>query len=635
MAGGVIYLDIDDEITSAAARIRSVEGSRVAVVLPGGSRVATSRINFRLLARDAMTNGKRLSVVAGDAATRALAASAGLPIFATVGEYESSLEDGGEDAAGGSTAGVAAAAAAGAGAGGAAGIGDDRGFGDDLGLLDSDTVATPVPSARTRGRRPRGDAAVGDATRGAAAAAGAAGLGAAAAGAATAATTSTVGTGAIPATAVPDAVEPRRAGRTPAAIPAARVVADTPAADAQRPRTPPPGPGARLARPAIGRTPVLMGLAVLALALIVGGAGAFLFLPTATAVVTPRQQSIGPVSVRITASTDATQPDAENLVVPARLIPVPVEAADNFPATGKRVEAANAKGAVRFDNLDPTSSNSIPKGSIVSTSSGVRFQTDSKVNIKRAQLVGLQIVPSHATVNVTAVDPGPDGNVEPNTITTVPRGEEPFFLKVNNPDATTGGTRTEFKRIKQEDVDKATAALTASLAAAFDAQLADPNLTGDASTVFPETKVLGAPVYSVDLATLVGQEVDAFDLSATASGTVVAVDTAPVQTVAEARIASSVDPGFALIDGSGQFEPAPAEIVAGIITFPAVVTAREVLVLDTAAIKAEIMGKPIDQARQILGTYGESQLTVWPDWVGTVPTLDSRVEVTTSEAASP
>ncbi len=631
MAGGVIYLDIDDEITSAAARIRSIEGSRVAVVLPGGSRVATSRINFRLLARDAMTNGKRLSVVAGDAATRALAASAGLPIFSTVGEYESSLEDGGADAAGGSVAGVAEAAAV-TGAGGAAGISEDGGIADDAGLLDSDTVATPAPSARTRGRRPRGDAVVADATRGAATAAGAAGLGAAAMGAATSAT---AGSATIPATGAPDAVEPRRAGRTPAAVPAARVVADTPAAVAERPRTPPPEPAARVARPAIGRTPVLMGLAVLALALIVGGAGAFLFLPTATALVTPRQASIGPVPLRITASTDATQPDADNLVVPARLITVPVEAADSFPATGKRVEQANATGAVRFDNLDPTSSNTIPKGSIVSTSSGVRFRTDSTVSVKRAKLVGFTIVPSQATVDVTAVDAGPAGNVEPNTIQTVPRGEEPILLRVTNPDATTGGSRTEFKRIKREDVDKAIAALTASLAAAFDAQLADPNLPGDASTVFPETKVLGAPVYSVDPATLVGQEVEAFDLAATASGTVVAVDTAPVQTVAEARITSSVDAGYALIDGSSTYEPAPAEIVEGTITFPAVVTAREVLVLDTAAIKAEIMGKPLDQARQILATYGEAELTVWPEWVGTVPTLDSRVEVTTTDGATP
>ena len=55
MANGILYLDVDDEITSAAARVREVPSGRVAVVLPYGSRVATSRINFRLLARDAMT----------------------------------------------------------------------------------------------------------------------------------------------------------------------------------------------------------------------------------------------------------------------------------------------------------------------------------------------------------------------------------------------------------------------------------------------------------------------------------------------------------------------------------------------------------------------------------------------------
>src|SRR3990172_9065690 len=91
MAGGIVYLDIDDEITSAASRVREVAGRRVALVLPYGSRVATSRINFRLLSRDALISEKQLAVVAGDSATRALAASAGLPVFASVSEYESSL----------------------------------------------------------------------------------------------------------------------------------------------------------------------------------------------------------------------------------------------------------------------------------------------------------------------------------------------------------------------------------------------------------------------------------------------------------------------------------------------------------------------------------------------------------------
>jgi hypothetical protein len=114
----------------------------------------------------------------------------------------------------------------------------------------------------------------------------------------------------------------------------------------------------------------------------------------------------------------------------------------------------------------------------------------------------------------------------------------------------------------------------------------------------------------------------------------VAVDTTPVQTVAEARIASSVEPGYALIDGSGKVEPAPAEISDGVITFPVVVTAREVLVLDADVIKGEIMGKPLAQARDILASYGDAELTVWPDWVGTVPTLESRVEVTVSGDAA-
>src|SRR5450759_573387 len=85
------YLDIDDEITSAAARIRGTQDLVVVLVLPAGSRIATSRINFRLLAREAQQRSRRLSIVAPDASARALAATAGLPAFASTMEYESSL----------------------------------------------------------------------------------------------------------------------------------------------------------------------------------------------------------------------------------------------------------------------------------------------------------------------------------------------------------------------------------------------------------------------------------------------------------------------------------------------------------------------------------------------------------------
>ena len=77
---GIIYLDIDDEITSAATRIRDAKDARVALVLPAGSRVATSRINFRLLAREAQSRRRQLSIVAPEGSARSLAASAGLPV---------------------------------------------------------------------------------------------------------------------------------------------------------------------------------------------------------------------------------------------------------------------------------------------------------------------------------------------------------------------------------------------------------------------------------------------------------------------------------------------------------------------------------------------------------------------------
>ena len=649
MAGGIIYLDIDDEITSAAARIRAAEGGRVAVVLPYGSRVATSRINFRLLARDALTNGKRLSIVAGDGATRALAASAGLPIFASVGEYESSIEEerpgAGDAATAGAAAAVTATAAAEPEAGGVAPEPDAvPSPADDApeGALISETVATPRQKGRG-GRARSSTAATAPAAAvpetGAGATAG--GAGAVGAGAVAAATRASVRAGrpdraerAEPASPSPTG-ERRQAARVPAAIPAARVVADTPALERHRPAAPRPAPGVRAFGASIGRTPILIGLAVLALALVVGGAGAYLYLPTATAVISPREATIGPESLRIVASTSATAPDPSTTppVVPAQLLTIDVEASEAFPATGKRIEEAKATGSVRFDNLDPTSSNTIARGSVVSTGSGVRFRTDRAVTVPPAELVGLQIVPSRASVGVTAVDAGPEGNVEPNAIRTVPRGEEPFFLKVTNPEATTGGKRTEFPRVQQEDVDKAVAALTDQLTKAFDDRLDDPDLPGDTATVFPETKQLAAPVFGVEPDSLVGQEVETFELAATASGTVVAVDTTPVQAVAEARIASSVDPGYALIDGSGQVVPAPAEISNGVITFPVVVTARQVLVLDPAAIEREIMGKPLAQAREILAGYGDAELTVWPDWVGTIPTIESRVEVSTTEPA--
>ena len=582
MAGGVIYLDIDDEITSAASRIRSVEGIRVGVVLPYGSRVATSRINLRLLARDALTHQKRLSVIGGDATTRALAASAGLPVFASVQEYESALED--EAAA---DAEAAAKAPAGA----------------------TRTVAVPAPPNEAAARRATSKARTAPPAAAAATAATAATAAAAAAADAvvTGATTRT-----MRATPVPS--QPPAAGRTDEA----RVRPTS----GSRPAS--VGGGGRR----IPRTPFLVAAVVLGLAVVVAGVGAYLLLPSAEIVLTPREQTIGPLAFRVDASTEITEPDLLGGVVPALTIPVEVQAADTFEASGERVEETAAKGTVRFDNKDPTSSNTIAKGATVSTNGGTRFRTDRAITIAAAKLVGFTIIPSSASVAVTAVDPGTEGNVQPNAITTEPKGEEPLFLDVTNPDETSGGKRDTFPRVTQADVDAALETLTTTLTTDFQARVDASDLAPVDVTAFPETATMGDPVWSVDPETFVGTEVERFDLGGTVGGTVLAVDTAPLESIAAARLAANVGAGFQLVSGSSEIKVDPAVVDGAAITFPVRATAREVAVLDPDSIAAEIRGLPLADAQAILDTYGESRLSIWPEWVTTIPTMDGRLILT-------
>jgi Baseplate J-like protein len=80
----VCYIEVDDEITGAISRIRAVKDGEAVIVLPHGSRIATSRINFRLLAREGTERRLNLVAVSDEPSVRALAVSAGLPAYDTL-----------------------------------------------------------------------------------------------------------------------------------------------------------------------------------------------------------------------------------------------------------------------------------------------------------------------------------------------------------------------------------------------------------------------------------------------------------------------------------------------------------------------------------------------------------------------
>ena len=94
---------------------------------------------------------------------------------------------------------------------------------------------------------------------------------------------------------------------------------------------------------------------------------------------TPVAAPIGPITFTVRADPDATSIDATGGVIPATRLSLDFTASGEYPATGKRVVLAKAKGALRWRNCDPTRSYTIPAGTIASTGSGIGFETDAAV----------------------------------------------------------------------------------------------------------------------------------------------------------------------------------------------------------------------------------------------------------------
>ena len=573
MASGTIYLDVDDEITSAAQRIRGSATPKVALVVPGGSRIATSRMNFRLLSREAVVNNRRLSIVAADPATRALAASAGLPVFANVAEYDAAIAPV-SDANGGPAA-----------------TGDDVARATTPVTTADDAVSQPARATKRRAKispPPSDD-------------------------------TELVSLPPPTATAIPAAAAATAADPTGSRVGL--------------------GPTVSPRRPPVSRTlprlrvtaPLALVAAIVTLAIVAAGVGAYVLLPSAEIELTPREEAIGPISLVVVADPDATAPDADvdPPVVPATRLEIPVAVSETFETAGKRVEETAAKGEVTFRNVDFTASNTIAAGSIVSTQRGVRFKTDTQVTVPRAKLVGCcTIDPSEADVGVTAAKKGKSGNVEPNTITVIPAAEDPLTLSVRNKAETAGGTHEEFPQVEQADLDKAVEALQAKLPQAFEDAIAAGEGVPEGAQVFDDTAVLGTSTPTTDPGTLLGQEIETFELELTAVGTVIAVDDSPVEDIARARLLANVGSDHRLVEGSIKFEPGDPTVENGEVSFPISASAARVPILDPAALLAQIKGQPVERAREILAPYGNVEIRTWPEWVTSIPGIDSRLSFT-------
>lgn len=313
----VWYLDLDDEITDAVARLRAAKDDKVVLVIPPGSRIGTGRINFRLLAREAETRSLTVALVSSDAQVRALGASAGLTAHATVADAERALGLEVDDEATRMRTGAVPSAA---------------------------RVATAVSTTSD----PAADeaAAIGKHRRG----------------------------GLLHRRREGYAVTPRTA--TAAAGEETGAVTVFPYAPGDGARIVRRGPSTKRRVATWGMRGAIIG-ALAAGALYV----AYLTVPTATVTLVPGTTALDPQPVDIVASPNTPVVDVIGGAIPAEWYKVPLIKSDTFKATGRKEVTTFAKGKVVITSKNTITPVVIDAGTKVGTVDGRDYRTTQLVNL--------------------------------------------------------------------------------------------------------------------------------------------------------------------------------------------------------------------------------------------------------------
>lgn len=401
--------------------------------------------------------------------------------------------------------------------------------------------------------------------------------------------------------------------------------------------TEPLGPARRAAivateprAPSRARLGAVVAVLLVALVVLLG-----VVAPTATVVVAPVAETLGPLEYDLRAGPNGA--DIKALTLQAEL-----STKFTGTATGSRTDEVRATGTEHFTN-QTTSDVHIPKGTIVQTSDNIRFLTTEDKVLPHSQI---QIFPpsvSFGTVDIAiqAADAGPRGNVDANKITVAPNAAGQY--SVTNQKATTGGDSKKIAIVLLADYDLAASRADAELKTKADAQVDTWKKQAQAGqTVYGVLVKRTALTPATDV---VGKELAAdtttFELNAAGTAVAYSVASAEPRTTTVARLAGEATTGFD-IDQNGA--------VVDIVGTPTVgddgvhwrvrARAAQFRRLDEGAIRSALAGRTFEELEPIVSGRGLRlvRVSTWPGSWPRMPFLDQRIRIqseTPASAASP
>ncbi len=385
------------------------------------------------------------------------------------------------------------------------------------------------------------------------------------------------------------------------------------------------GPGSR---PKVLRRRRLWAFAWLSLLVTVALVGAMLvmfLLPAATIAVTPVESQVS-ASLTYGVALPGTNWD---IAIQPDTIATTLTFSATIPTTGERfVPDALARGSILLTNAS-TVEVIVTAGTVLASGSGVQFATVADVAVPAADPYGSLTIGS-ATVEIAATEPGPDSNVEAETVF----GQLESEIYYLNREAITGGTMRRIATVSQADIDtlndRAKRELDLKAVGAIDAKLAD----GQQRLANTEHRGQVQSTFSQ----VAGADADALKLDASLALSAQAYRLDDVHEQASAAVterlrAQTGDEVTLLNDTLRTTDPQAVDGSNGTaFTVDASATVRSIVSqADLDALRHELSGNDADSAMaRIQQVQGVGSVTIdhSPNWLaGRMPRLESRIQI--------
>lgn len=365
---------------------------------------------------------------------------------------------------------------------------------------------------------------------------------------------------------------------------------------------------------------LIIGLVLLALL----GFGLYYMLPKVTVTVLVASQSIDESST-IIVDPDATSADTTSKVIPGKLQEQSISGEKTIAVTGKKSIGDPAKGAVIIYNK-VTNGKTFSKGAELAAN-GVTFTLDSDVSVASASESIGSITFGKATVNVTAKNIGPNGNLSASSEFTF-ANTSASSVSARNETAFTGGTSKQVTVVSRADQDALVKLLTDELVVKAKEQL-KASVSG--AELIDQT--IKTAVEEKEFSAELDQEVKELSGKVTIKVTGVSVADGDIKSLLSSLVEAKIPSGYTLAPEQTTVSTSNVTVKKiGTITMTATLTAVALPEIDADGLRNRLAGKSADEGLLILketnGVAGAEYRFVMTPFTSRLPLKSGNITIT-------